>query len=58
MTTIERIGQFTIAQHGRIFILIDRSMAGGHEIYYTEHEARETALDRVDLVDRIAATVH
>ncbi len=57
MTTIEKIGQFTIAQHGPVYVLIDRE-THTIETHHTYRAAHDTALDRVDVVDHIAATVH
>jgi hypothetical protein len=57
MTTIERIGQFTIAQHGTIYVVIDRE-THTNDIYHTERDARDATLERVDLVDYLEATVH
>jgi hypothetical protein len=60
MTTLEKIGQFTIAQHGRAVFLIDHETRH-HETFWSARAAREAALERVDLVDRFAVlerTVH
>jgi len=57
MTTIERIGQFSIVQHGPVYILVDRAEPA-HETFLSERDARDAALERVDLVDRFEATVH
>jgi hypothetical protein len=57
MTTIERIGTITIAQHGAVFIVIDRA-APSVETYHSERDARDAALERADLVDAFAYTVH
>ena len=57
MTTIERIGNISIAQHGAVFIVIDRATRQ-HETYHDFRDARSAAMERADLVDLIAATVH
>jgi hypothetical protein len=55
MTTIEKIGQFTIAQHGAIYLVIDRA-AGGHEVFTNAKSARDAALSRCDVVDFFEAS--
>ena len=55
MTTIERIGSITVAQHGAVFIVIDRA-SRDIETYTRERDARDAAYERADLVDRFAAT--
>lgn len=57
MTIIESIGQYTIARHGRIVILVDRK-EHAHETFISVRDARDAALERVDLVDVLRATVH
>ncbi len=58
MTTIERIGQFSVVQHGHIFVMIDRK-DGGLEVFTNLREAHEAAMERVDLVDGLkAARIH
>jgi hypothetical protein len=49
MTTIERIGHFTIAQHGPAYLLLDHTTRD-HETFTTARAARETALERVDVL--------
>ena len=55
MTTIEKIGQYTIAQHGSVFVLIDRA-AHDLETFNSARAARNAALERVDVVDFFEAT--
>ncbi len=55
MTTIERIGQYTIAQHGAVTIVIDRA-SRSHETFASGRAAREAVLERVDMVDFYEAT--
>lgn len=58
MTTIEKIGDnITIAQHGAVFIVIDRATRN-HETYHDFRDAHSAAMERADLVDALAATVH
>ena len=56
MTTIERIGQFSVVRHGPVFILVDRKHEYGIETFTRERDARDAALERVDVVDFFEAT--
>lgn len=57
MTTIEKIGQFTIAKHGQVVMVLDHRDKD-HQVFHSERQARDFVLEAVDLVDRFEATVH
>lgn len=59
MTTIEKIGQFTIARAARrgLIVAIDAE-TGDREVFTTRRAARQAVLERVDLDVYLEATVH
>lgn len=54
MVIIDRIGAVNILRHGAVYIVADRTR-NELEIFTSERDARDRALERVDLVDALQA---
>lgn len=54
MTTLQHVGNINIVQHGPVYLIHDKR-DGTIETFTSFRAARDRALERVDLVDGLAA---